>query len=70
MTTHIGYHLLVLLVAAAWLFDHRDLSRRVLAAECKYEAIDPIRAEAGVEMSDKCRCFWKEASLEQLRRMK
>lgn len=70
MLTHVGYCTVVLLVAAAWYFDHRQLDRRALEAECKYEMIDPIRAEAGAPLSDKCQCFWKEVSLEELRRMK
>lgn len=69
----IGYWFFAVLaavLAGGWFVDHAALSRRALEAECKFEAIDPIRAEAGVEMSDKCKCFWKDASLEQLRRMK
>jgi hypothetical protein len=53
-----------------WFIDHRNLKQQVTAAECKYEMIDPIRAEAGIGMSDKCKCFWEEMSLEQLRKMK
>lgn len=70
MALHVTYAVVVLIVAAAWYCDHRQLDRRLLEAECKFEAIDPIRWEAEVEMSEKCKCFWKEASLEQLRRMK
>lgn len=70
MALHVTYAVVVLVIAAAWYCDHRQLDRRLLESECKFEMIDPIRAEAGVEMSHKCKCFWKEVSLEQLRRMK
>ena len=57
-------------VLIAWLVDHRVMQQQIIEADCKFEAIDPIRWEAGLPMSDKCKCFWKEASLEQIRKMK
>ena len=68
--THACYIAFILVIAGGWYVDCQRLAKRALEAECKFEAIDPIRAEAGVEMSEKCKCFWRDASLEQLRRMK
>lgn len=70
MALHITYAVVVLVIAAAWYCDHRQLDRRLLEAECKLELLDPIRQEAGSEISEKCKCFWSGLSLEQLRRMK
>lgn len=55
MITHVGYCTLILLIAAAWFFDHRQLDRRAIEAECAFEVIDPIRWEAGIPLSDKCK---------------
>ena len=57
-------------IGILWRIDRVELERRAVEAECKFEAIDPIRAEAGVPMSDKCECFWKGLTLEQIREMK
>ncbi len=54
MTTHIAHCVLYLLLAFAWYADHRQLDRRLLEAECKYELIDPVRGEAGVPLSECC----------------
>jgi hypothetical protein len=68
--THACYIAIIAVLASFWYIDCRRLERRLIEAECKFEAIDPIRAEAGVPMSDKCECFWKGLTLEQIREMK
>ncbi len=53
--THAAHCVLYLLLAFAWYADHRVMQRQITEAECKLELIDPIRAEAGVPLSECCK---------------
>lgn len=57
MNRPIDYVLVLALIATLtfWFFDHQKLQREAQTWHCKFDLIDPIRAEAGVPLDDCCK---------------